>query len=386
MRYQDKATILPREGAERWRMAGRFCALLLFAAAIAAGGGSRAADFAIFDQSVQQALPGLSGGAYGQAFVTRAKTTLNRAPAPTATITLEGTLPGDPARLATINAMRDLPIMFDQAVAYRVSGDKRHLATFSRYLDAWLKVYKPGFNPIDETGLDVMILGFDLTREDLDPALRDRMLVLMRTMAEGYLADMEGKYLSIVTNWQSHRVKLATMAAYQTGDAALIERAKAAYQRQVDGNIYADGTVYDFYERDAILYLTYDINALMIAALGARGHGADWFTYRNPAGGDIPGVLAWLRPYALGEQTHQEFVKSKIRFDAQRAAAGEAEYSGLWNPTNGLQSYALGVHFNASYRPVMETLVALPGAKVPEWIRLLCVVKSSPQAVCPASS
>jgi hypothetical protein len=37
-------------------------------------------------------------------------------------------------------------------------------------------------------------------------------------MAVGYLDAMDAKPKNANTNWQSHRVKLATMAAFQTGD------------------------------------------------------------------------------------------------------------------------------------------------------------------------
>ena len=42
-----------------------------------------------------------------------------------------------------------------------------------------------------------------------------------RKMAVGYLDAMDAGPKNAHTNWQSHRIKLATMAAYQTGDAEL---------------------------------------------------------------------------------------------------------------------------------------------------------------------
>ncbi len=360
-------------------------ALVLAVAIVLSWAGSvRAADFAVVDPATVQAVKQMGREGVGGKFIARAIKTVNRAPAPVSAFRVEGTLPGDPQRTASIKAERDFPVMLDQAVAYRITGDPRHLATLNRYFDAWTAIYSPTFNPIDETRLDVMIMAFDLSREDLDPAVRDRFVALMRKMAEGYLSDMEGKYATVVHNWQSHRVKLATMSAYETGDAALITRAGQAYQRQVDGNVYADGTVYDYHSRDAIHYLTYDVNALMIAALAARGHGHDWFSYVNPNGGSLGGVLAWLTPYALGEQTHQEFVNSTVKFDAQRAAAGQTDFSGTWDRADGAQTFTLATLFSTAYRPTLEVLIPLPGAKVSEWLMLLCTVKSAPGAACPA--
>jgi hypothetical protein len=85
--------------------------------------------------------------------------------------------------------------------------------------------------------------------------------------------------------------------------------------------------VFDFHERDAIHYVTYDLDPLMMAALSAQAHGQDWFAWKSPAGANLPGALDWLAPYAKGEKVHIEFANSKIQFDRDRAAAGQKEYA-----------------------------------------------------------
>ncbi len=68
--------------------------------------------------------------------------------------------------------------------------------------------------------------------------------------------------------------------------------------RQIAFNLCADGSTFDFEVRDALHYVTYDLEPLAIAALAAREHGEDWVTPRLTAAVD------WLLPYARGEKTH----------------------------------------------------------------------------------
>jgi hypothetical protein len=45
--------------------------------------------------------------------------------------------------------------------------------------------------------------------------------------------------------------------------------------------------------------------------------------------GGLAAALRWLKPYAAGDNPHEEFVHSTVRFDARRAAAHVEGYSGL---------------------------------------------------------
>ncbi|MDB5456911.1 MAG: alginate lyase, partial [Caulobacter sp.] len=187
----------------------------------------------------------------------------------------------------------------------------------------------------------------------------------------GYLDAMDAKPRNFNTNWQSHRVKLAALAAFQTGDAKLIDRARQAFRAQISANLLADGAVYDFHERDALHYVTYDLDPLQMAALAARAHGEDWFGWRNPAGANLPAALDWLAPYATGEKVHIEFARSKIQFDRDRAAAGQKEYAPHpWDPANAVATFSLASLLDARYRPVRDGLVARLDRSPPPWMQL----------------
>ncbi len=344
--------------------------------ALALANTAHAQDFALLDERFTTALLGLSDRPAAVEIVRRAQAGLARQPGPLPVVHTEGTLPGKGIREISTKAREDLPIMLNLALAYRMTGERRYLESAERFLTAWADVYKISLNPIDETHFDQVMMACDLTCSDMSPAGREKIQRFARAMAEGYLDAMDKPRDKPETNWQSHRVKLATMAAFLTGDAKLITRARDAYDRQIGDNINPDGTVFDFHERDALHYVTYDLDPLMMAALTAKAHGQDWFSRKSAAGSSLPGALDWLAPYALGEKTHQEFARSKIAFDAQRAAAGQKEYQPHpWDRSNGVQTFALATQLDARYAPVLKAVSSATTKSPPAWLTLFAATR-----------
>ena len=343
-------------------LTGAVCALALLASPVIA------ADYAVLGVGYAKgevAAPAAPG------VIARAKAALARPPGAIPQLHTEGTLPGKGIREISLKAKEDQPIVLDLALAWRLIGDRAYLDQAGRYLEAWADVYQPSFNPIDETGFDTLIMAYDLTEADLPAATRVKVDGFWRKMAVGYLDAMDARPKNFNTNWQSHRVKLATMAAFQTGDATLIDRARAAFRAQVSANLQADGTVFDFHERDAIHYVTYDLDPLMMAALAAKAHGEDWFAWKSPAGASLPGALDWLAPYARGEKVHVEFVNSKVQFDRDRAAAGQKEYAAHdWDVSNAVGNYALAALMDPRYRGLRDDLAVRTGHAPTAWIQL----------------
>ena len=306
-----------------------------------------------------------------KAIIARARAALSRPPGAIPQLHTEGTLPGKGIREISLVAKRDQPIVLDLAIAWRLTGDRAFLDQAGRYLDAWARTYHQSLNPIDETGFDTMIMATDLTEADLPADIRGRVDAFWRAMAVGYLDAMDAHPTHGVTNWQSHRVKLATMAAFQSGDRALINRARAAWRAQIAANLHADGSTYDFEERDALHYVTYDLEPLLMAALSAKAHGEDWYGWSAPGGASLPRSLAWLAEFARGTRTHVEFANSKIQFDRDRAAAGQAEYAPhQWTPDSALLTFQLASRFDPAYAELARTLLAANPREKPGWIAL----------------
>src|SRR3569623_40872 len=339
--------------------------LSLFAVALAAASPAAPSHYALLDQHFGAATHSEAT----KAIIARARTALKRPPGAIPQLHTEGTLPGKGIREISLVAKRDQPIVLDLAMAWRLTGDRAFLDQAALYLDAWARIYRLSFNPIDETGFDTMLMAADLSEADLPADVRQRVDGLWRAMATGYLDAMDAKPTHGITNWQSHRVKLATMAAFQTGDRALIDRARAAYRAQVAANLHADGSTFDFEERDALHYVTYDLEPLLMAALAAKMHGEDWYGWVAPSGASLPRSVAWLAEFACGRRTHVEFANSRVQFDRDRAQAGQGEYAPhLWTPDSALLTYQLAARFDPSYADLARSLAG-PREK-PGWTAL----------------
>ncbi|MBL8702782.1 MAG: alginate lyase family protein [Alphaproteobacteria bacterium] len=308
------------------------------------------------------------------AFLRRAGADVGRAPDPVATIHVEGTLPGQGIYDRSIEATRDFPRILDFAVAWRATGEPRLLELADRFLRAWTDVYRVSLNPIDEERFDVLLLAADLVRGHVDPATDAGVDRLSRRFAEGYCAHLlaGGRRGSDVNNWSSHRAKLAALSAFALGDPALLARAREGFVAHLDRTIVgADGEVVDFGERDAIHYVVYSILPLLIACHAARAHGEDWLARRNRLGASVATAIDWLAPYAERRKTHQEFVHSRVGFDAVRARAGLANFAGPWDPARAINLFALAAALDPRWRGIADRLVAESGRPPSDWIRLL---------------
>jgi hypothetical protein len=282
----------------------------------------------------------------------------------------EGTLPHQGIRDESIAAERDWPIMREAALAWRISGDPRYLQQVDTYLLKWAGIYQADFNPIDETNLDGLIQAYAMTRAALQPQTRTAAQAFLRNLGNSYIERIQkGRHSSrdsTINNWQSHRIKLITLVAAALDDRAMLDSAHALFQQQLADNIRPDGSVFDFYQRDALHYVVYDLQPLVQAALAAKpyGVGGDWLHSQTPRGVSLAKALDWLRPYAEGQLSHQEFVHSKVGFDAARQHAGESGFSGQWDPKSSGTLFWLAAQLDRSYLPVAQKLAAQP----PDWI------------------
>ena len=102
------------------------------------------------------------------------------------------------------------------------------------------------------------MLAADLVRGDLTASVQAAVDGFVARFAAGYLDFIEASTRRASlratdrNNWNSHRVKIAVLAAYAGGDAAAVGRARAAFELQLSRNIKAGGEVIDFAERDAL--------------------------------------------------------------------------------------------------------------------------------------
>jgi hypothetical protein len=290
------------------------------------------------------------------ALLRAATVALEHSPDPLPVVHVEGTLPTLPAYQRALQARKDWGSIAVLANAYAMNREPRHLDGYSRYLAAWLDVYRISGNPIDETALGDWLLAYRSAGLALPPALGQRMRQFACDLAVRYTQPQPTSRKTSTNNWQSHRVKLAVMGAHICGEPARIAEAEAVFAAQIRDNLLPGGETVDFAERDAIHYVVYSVEPLLEAALFARLQGRRLFATTGPKGQSISRTLDWLAPYARGDKTHEEFVRSQVRFDAERAAAGVPGFAGPFLPKKAQWCYWLAAQLDAQWRDLSRKL------------------------------
>ncbi|MFP6557485.1 alginate lyase family protein [Paraburkholderia sp. B3] len=303
-----------------------------------------------------------------KALVAEVQAHVNDAPHPLAKLHTEGTLPHEGIYDQSVEAEKELDLMRDAALAWRATSNDRYLKLVDRFLAAWVATYQPSFNPIDETHFEALILAYDMTASALSVKTRNATMAFLNRMGSGYIAQVDAQPRPLkgtfANNWQSHRVKLIAMIAFTLDNRKMIAAAQRLFVEHIGDNVAPDGSTLDFGERDALHYVTYDLQPLVTAALAARRHNRNWLPEKAANGATLAKALDWLTPYALGEKTHEEFVHSTVPFDARRREAGLPGYAGAWDPQNAAELYHLAARLDGRYTPIALRLAPTP----PAWL------------------
>ncbi|WP_439273473.1 alginate lyase family protein [Pseudochrobactrum sp. HB0163] len=295
----------------------------------------------------------------------QAENELDLPPDPRPHLHTEGLLPGQGIFNQSVTAKADFQHMYIDALAYRADGDPRFLTKAQTYLEVWQQVYIPDFNPIDETQFGDFIKTYILIKAALSPAVRQKTEAFLRNLAEGYKQNIikaeNSKQNAQSYNGQSHSIKIFTLAAVALKDAAMLNQAQTFFDVQIARNIRPDGSVEDYYERDALHYVTYDLEPLAEAAIAAHSAGREWLDPRSATGSSLRSAIDWLLPYAKGYKKHTEFVHSKVRFDRIRRQNGvQAEQIAPWPPSNSAKLYWLAAQLDRTYKALAMSLQPRP--------------------------
>ncbi|HEX3378935.1 MAG TPA: alginate lyase family protein [Paraburkholderia sp.] len=303
-----------------------------------------------------------------KALVANVQAHLNEQPHALAKLHTEGTLPHEGIYDQSVEAEKDLDLLRDAALAWRATSDDRFLKLVDRLLYAWVTTYQPSFNPIDETRFEGLILAYDMTASALPVKTRNAAMGFLTKLGNGYIAQIDAQPRPLTgtfrNNWQSHRIKLIAMAAFTLDNRKMINTAQRLFVEHIGDNIAPDGSTIDFGERDALHYVTYDLQPLVTAALAARRHNRNWLQEKGANGATLLAALNWLVPFATGSQTHEEFVHSNVAFDAKRREAGLPGYSGQWDPKNATELFHLAARLDGRFTPVALQLAPTP----PAWL------------------
>jgi len=251
---------------------------------------------------------------------------LHEAPNPIKEITSEGLLAGNPDKIASLKAVEDADKVYALGLVYRISGDKAYLNKASEFLVAWAKWNKASGDPIDETKLEAMYVGYDMIRDEIAPDSRKIIDKWMDSIADAemYSESSRGSKGTAINNWNSHRIKIIVLIAYTIHTNKYDKAIPRELVRQLSVDLYPDGTSYDFAERDAFHYHIYTLEPLIRAITAIyRATGKNYFAFESDTKSSIKKSVDFMVPYVTGEKTHPEFLNSHVAFDRERAKNGE---------------------------------------------------------------
>ena len=203
-------------------------------------------------------------------------------------------------------------------------GRKCFSGKATEYLVAWAKINHPQGEPINDTKLDNVLAAYDMLRPEMKTADKQVIDAWLTTMADAEIKSAKKGRATSMNNWNSHRLKVVGEIGLVLDNKKFTDYAVRGLRLQIDTNLNADGSSWDFHERDALHYHAYDLEPMLTLAIAIRrATGTDDFSFLSPKGASIKHSVDWFVPYITREKTHAEFVNSKVAFDLARANNNE---------------------------------------------------------------
>jgi len=345
--------------------------LVFFALQAHADSSSSAPLFSVIPSAVASQLRGKQTQPAGATVLQAAEADLTREPHAVRHLHTEGLLPHQGLYDQSVEASKDFTRLLNFGLAYQMTGDRKFLNAADHFFNVWIDTYQVSGNPIDETSFDRIFLAYDLTRADLPPSTQQKFDAFAQSLTDSLTESLKHEKKEEASNWECHRIKLMTLAAFALGSRALISSARSAFQHEVSTAIEPSGSLSDFEKHDALYYVVYDLEPLVFSALAAKEHGEDWFHDASEDGSSLSGAVEWLVPYAAKRQTHEEFTRSTVHIDQLRKQAGLKGFSGLWDPASCAYLFSITSLVDRSYRMLAGQIARLPNAQLPSWVLLL---------------
>ena len=296
---------------------------------------------------------------------------------PIAHIRTTGWLEGEPLKEHSRASLEDMKKLYALGYAYAPTTNRAYGVAARRIILSWAQVNQPTGVPIDETKLEPLLVAYDLARSVFSAGDRTIVEDWLRKMASLELQSTRTNSVTAMNNWNSHRLKIIGLIGFLLDDQKLIEAGVRGFKKQVEVNLYPDGSSFDFHQRDALRYHCYDLEPLLVLAIAARQNGIDLYSYQAASGARLAKAVAFLVPFCDGTKTRAEWVHSKAKFDRRRAAAGENGFSpgAAFDPRDAREVFELASFFDESYTPLARRLFERSAVEYPSWQAVLNKVR-----------
>lgn len=315
-------------------------------------------------------------------FFVVAKESINYKVSPVEKLEFEGIVFSDHRYKKSAEAVKDFRVIFSWTVCASFEGRELSSQCTKRAREgirAWIENYNPDGNPINQNQLIPLLDAIDiadpiLTQEDQFKKKEWLRKILFR--GDSYF---EGKKPTATTatifinNHKTWHLAVQGMVARMLGDNVEIDKTRRLFNEHVIKNLNADGASLDFYQRDALHYHVYNLEAYIYYLL---------FTERNMNSEGQERVfkaLDFLKPYFLGEKKHVEFAKTSVKFDIVRKDAEDNSFQNKpWEPKRARKLLRLSralfkerndfdewtrIVVDEDYEPFIKLLTALNGVE-----------------------
>ena len=279
---------------------------------------------------------------------------LGETPNPIRRIVSEGRLHTDPEKKKSLAARRDLFKIEALGLAYALLGKMSYGKKARDYVLAWARAYEPDGNPINETEFPRLMKAYDLTRALFSASDRSQVEPWFLRMAERQRAGIKPSSTTSKNNHHSHRLKIIGHVAFLLPDSTLIGWVVDDAKRHLEVNLNPDGSTFDFQQRDALHYHVYDLLPLVELATAADKNKIDLYGYTTRQQATLEKSIAFLIPYVTGEKEHREFVRSTVKFDAERSGSEDPSIrvGETWDPRKAKPLFDVAGYFTPAFHQV----------------------------------
>jgi hypothetical protein len=286
-------------------------------------------------------------------------------PSPIAEIKYEGHVSNHPDRRRTAFHLQDMRRLHALNWVAAVTGEPQYLDAARQIVAAWVPVSRPTGNDVNDNKLNPIIVFYHLFKDDLPAGER----AATRAWVE-QLLDVHEQHMSRdgQGNRFAKRVKLVALAAIALDDKAAVEASTKALRAYLARSLRANGTSFDYEQRDALHYHVGGLDIPMEVALNlaANGDPAALTLYATPiaegpnTGASLKKSVAFVLPYARGEKVHPEWRNSRVPLDRQRWESGDPYYrpGKPYDPSHAAKLIRLASAFDPALRGLAADLAA----------------------------
>jgi hypothetical protein len=304
----------------------------------------------------------------------RAESYLSEKPDPIERINYEGMLNNHPDRIATVSHLYDMMRVEIWLSAWLITGDSRYEKIMRQYLLAWAKTYKPTGNPINENKLDPLLTAAVVLADRLERNEKNIVLKWLKDLAEAEINSVETMPWSVENNWHPKRLKIVALAAEVLDNNEWRDWVVEETRNYIARALRPDGSSRDFEQRDALSYHISGVRPLLrLISLLPFEYREELYSGETPDGSSVARSVAFVVPYALGEEEHGEFLRTRVELDRRRAEAGLEHYQPgrPFDRKRSLSLFQLAGAFEEKYRYLVGTVAGNPGIRFYDWTGVL---------------